>query len=106
MALGDFRPPVPKPRPARKKRPGSSIPSETLRLLHWRDSGMCRAHLFGCTIIGTDPHHLKSRARGGNDSLLNLVLLCRSCHDRITRHEPGTERFRRASWEPEEPLIP
>jgi len=33
------------------------------------------------TIWPLDPHHIKTRGAGGDDSLQNLVILCRTCHD-------------------------
>ena len=49
-----------------------------------------------------DVHHLLSRARGGQDELENLTLLCRSCHTMVTDHtcddwERWTRSARRSS---------
>lgn len=35
-----------------------------------------------------DLHHLLSRARGGTDTLNNIVGLCRKCHDDVTFSTP------------------
>ena len=43
-----------------------------------RDGGRCVL----CLQNGTDVHHVIYRSQGGTDSLNNLVLLCRHCHER------------------------
>lgn len=44
-----------------------------------------------CEVCGkpnpTDPHHRKRVSQGGLDTLANLLLTCRGCHDDI-HHEP------------------
>ena len=35
-----------------------------------------------CRKAGRDYHHIVKRSRGRDDSPLNLLFLCRSCHDR------------------------
>ncbi len=37
------------------------------------------------------PHHIRTRAAGGDDDKLNLVSLCSACHKRI--HSLGERRF-------------
>ncbi len=34
-----------------------------------------------------DPHHIKSRGAGGGDTLDNLVVLCRPCHDQAQTYK-------------------
>jgi len=52
-----------------------------------------------CTIYATDPHHMKSRRRGGSDDPVNKRFVCRSCHDCITQHRgEWTKRWRTPSW--------
>jgi len=49
----------------------------------------CEARIRGCTMMPTDVHEIKTRARGG--SIIdehNVLALCRSCHVFITEN-PG-----------------
>lgn len=39
----------------------------------------------------SDPDHIRSRGAGGDDSLSNLMPLCRTCH--VTRHAIGIQSF-------------
>jgi len=50
------------------------------RALWVRARGRCEA----CRSVSgpLDPHHVQKRSQGGDDSLWNLVLLCRPCHQR------------------------
>lgn len=55
----------------------------------------CQAKLEGCTVIGTDPHHVYPVSEGG-PVIVPLVWLrwvCRSCHGRIhsANHRPEAE---------------
>lgn len=43
-----------------------------------RSRGYCEAN---CGRRGMDPHHVIKRSQGGDNSLENLVWLCRYCHD-------------------------
>lgn len=64
-------------------------------------SDICEAGLTGCLMVATDKHHKKLRSRGGTDSKKNTMLVCRSCHNKIHMHHPGTKRFRTHSWQEE-----
>ena len=47
----------------------------------------CEARIRGCTMMPTDVHEIKTRARGG--SIVdpeNVLALCRRCHVWITEH--------------------
>ena len=35
-----------------------------------------------------DLHHLVPRVHGGDDTANNLVMLCRGCHEQVTRRNP------------------
>ena len=59
-----------------------AISAKTRKLLRERSRGVCEARLsqYGCTVDAEDPHHVKSKARGGSDRLENLLHVCRACH--------------------------
>ena len=40
---------------------------------------------------GVDPHHLRFRSQGGDDTDENLLWVCRSCHDGI--HNGRLDRY-------------
>lgn len=89
--------------PKTKKKPKKikAIPIDVLPALRRRSLDMCEASMIGCGNFAVDAHHVKSRARGGSNSLKNLIHLCRSCHRKITDNMPGTERFRTHRWQDE-----
>lgn len=70
--------------PISKGRP--ALPLQEYRALVARV--MQRAHrrceFCGRAFGALDPHHAVARARGGEDSEANLVVLCRAHHDRVT----------------------
>ena len=49
-----------------------------------------------CEVCGqpnpTDPHHRKRQSQGGQDTLANLLDLCRGCHNGV-HHEPKRARL-------------
>ena len=51
----------------------------------------------GCCIICGNPriqmHHVVFRSRGGNDSELNIVLLCTKHHHSAHRNQPKYEKI-------------
>lgn len=49
-------------------------------LVRARDRHRCR-HCNSTFMV--DPHHIKFRSAGGEDSTDNVALLCRPCHDDI-----------------------
>ncbi len=67
-----------------------------------RDKFACQAGLPNCAgKDGLEPHHMKFRSRGGSDDPVNLVSLCRNCHDKVHAHFLGTGRWRTFSWQDE-----
>jgi 5-methylcytosine-specific restriction protein A len=53
-----------------------------------RDQGLCQCCLgFGRITPGRDVDHIRSKREGGADTLANLQLLCRSCHNEKTQQE-------------------
>lgn len=45
--------------------------------------GVCEARCDGCTGSGHHAHHIRRRSQGGQDTVTNLLWVCRSCHDWI-----------------------
>ena len=85
-------------------RAGTPISKKARTALRHRAGDECEARLAGCPIqIGEygDPHHAKKRSAGGSNNLNNLFYVCRSCHDKIERRLPGTEKFRTTHWQEE-----
>lgn len=80
---------------------GEPIPEETRLALWARSGGRCEIQLAGCWRKAADPHHRKSRARGGSNDLINLLAVCPHCHRAVTDHAQGTWRYRTHSWDPE-----
>jgi len=78
-----------------------SIPAHTRKLLMIRSGGRCEIALEECLGKGIEPHHVKSKGRGGSDNITNLLWACRRCHDAVESHLPGTERFRTHRWQEE-----
>ena len=73
---------------------GVAIPIRTRKILHALCNGACEARIRGCLWFASELHHLLSRARGGENSITNLLSICSSCHHSITTHKPGTELYR------------
>ena len=64
----------------------------------------CEARLPGCQGRSVDGHEVLTRGRGGSIvDLENIALLCRSCHDVITRSAGWADRhgWTVHSWAPE-----
>ena len=80
---------------------GVKIPLSVRYELYEAADGKCEARLSGCSYHGADSHHRKLRSRGGSNELSNLLLLCRSCHDKITDNKPGTDKYRTFSYQSE-----
>lgn len=89
------------PKIQKKKKTGKAIPGTVLMELRRRSLDMCEAAMIGCGNFAVDAHHIKSRARGGSNTVKNLLHLCRQCHQKITDNMPGTERFRTHRWQEE-----
>lgn len=73
------------------------------RAVHTRDGWQCRAvGLWPHECVGPlDAHHVKARGVGGEDTLENLVSLCRKSHTWVTEHpvEAAAVGLRRWSWQ-------
>ena len=43
----------------------------------------CEYHFvkYGAMIRGVDLHHIKYKSRGGTDEVINIICLCRECHN-------------------------
>ena len=85
---------------------GIPIPQSTIDFIRRRARNRCEAALGG-TVAGicetriAELHHIKARSRGGSNYPINLLAVCRPCHDAIERHRPGTDKFRTWSWQKE-----
>ena len=53
-----------------------------------RDSGKCQGYIGGikCSRKGSEVHHIIPLSRGGTNSVMNLITLCRNCHDARHNH--------------------
>lgn len=53
-----------------------------------RSGGRCEARVNGarCGTKAVEVHHIVSLSRGGTNSLINLIHLCKGCHDRRHAH--------------------
>jgi hypothetical protein len=74
-----------KPRPSRPQ--PRTMPTVTAIWMHWRGSfaGPTPQHCFACgceagTGFNLERAHILARAEGGDDSVSNLHILCRPCH--------------------------
>lgn len=45
-----------------------------------------------CHDLAVDPHHIIFRSQGGSDMPMNLIALCRACHDEA--HGVNSRMFR------------
>jgi 5-methylcytosine-specific restriction protein A len=53
-----------------------------------RDKHLCQSCLLrGQAITGTHCDHIKPKSKGGDDSLMNLQILCQRCHNIKTGSE-------------------
>ena len=74
---------------------GRIVSPETVLRVRMRD-GVCLAGLIlrdGCTV-GADVHHISSRGSGGDDSLENMICLCRRHHNRAHAGQISRGRLR------------
>lgn len=74
-----------------KKRAQQNKERDFVRKVILKERGaLCEAMIPAtCTYVGTDLHEILTRARGGSiTDPENILLLCRGCHDFITR-EPA-----------------
>lgn len=79
---------------------GKPIPPKVRAQVLYRSGGVCEAKIQpGCMWFAKEMHHLKSRGRGGSNDPNNIFHICPPCHHKITIHFPGTEKFRKHSWE-------
>lgn len=66
-----------------------------------RDLGCCGTQLPGKCGGRIDPHHIKMRSQGGEDTLDNLVCLCRVHHSWVHEHPDESYRlgYLKHGWE-------
>lgn len=60
-------------------KPGTPIPDDIREKIWDRCKGRCEY----CGKKAVDPHHITYRSQGGNNSVDNLIALCRVCHEDI-----------------------
>lgn len=56
------------------------LTEEELEILSDKTNGRCGICGICGGVYNLEIHHLIYRSRGGNDSVCNLLLLCRNCH--------------------------
>ena len=68
----------------KEKRAKRFVPKAVLNAVEERSGGYCE-RMFGphrCPETALNqPHHIKTRARGGKHELSNLIALCFECHN-------------------------
>ena len=78
----------PKPRPKRAEKRSEDAKRQRLWLAV-REKAFARDGYL-CRVCGTnrpfDGHHLLARSLGGRDELMNVLSVCRRCHEDITGH--------------------
>ena len=81
---------------------GKPIPQSTIDFVLRRAGNRCEIKLADiCQNRIDDFHHVKARSRGGSNYPVNILGCCRSCHDAVERHRPGTDRYRTYSYQRE-----
>jgi len=71
-------------------RPGRRMPPIRRIAEHWNEAIECfRCGAGGNETTTLERAHLVDRARGGLDTLANIVLLCSRCHSRMKRFGPN-----------------
>jgi hypothetical protein len=75
---------------AKPARTRSGHPTQYGRARRWVESragGRCEARVDGvCESRGVHAHHIKPRSAGRDDSMGNLLWVCRACHEFIHAH--------------------
>ena len=46
-----------------------------------------------CTYVADEIHHILFRSAGGKDELINLVAICRNCHDKAHGKRHGNKKM-------------
>lgn len=64
-----------------KSRVRPAVPASVLKALAARSGGLCEAELPGCLGRATDPCHRVGQAQGAPDTLANVWMGCRRCHE-------------------------
>lgn len=82
-------------------RRGQPIPQKVRVQVAERSQGYCEGRVKGCTLLGTEMDHIKSRARGGSNQSGNIRHLCHNCHQKKTENKPEARHLSKHSWEPE-----
>lgn len=81
------------------RRPQSPVDAMVVQQAWDRQGGRCAVP--ECRRVAHDPHHRKRRPHGRDDTLDNILLLCRDCH-RWVHHNVG-EAYERGllvhSWD-------
>ncbi len=70
-----------------RSRDRSPIPAAILHQVYLRDRGACRKRMLDGSNCGcrrwVDVHHIKPKAQGGQDTIENLITLCRAHHRQL-----------------------
>lgn len=70
-----------------KSKKTKPVPKDIYQDVLARDMGCRGAGLIRIPCAGRiDPHHVKRRSQGGEDTLDNLISLCRAHHDWVHTH--------------------
>lgn len=83
-------------------RRGKPIPKKVRDEVRERSGGICEAKFSSaCERRGYDFHHLKKKSQTGGNSPINIIYICRPCHDAIEQRRPGYKRFHTYPWQQE-----
>ena len=67
------------------------VPIDLKQIIHKRDNDTCRNCLKVIDKFDMQIHHILPVSEGGVDDLVNLVLLCKTCHTEV--HKEGHEKY-------------
>ena len=85
-----------------KRTKAKPVPKDIYQDVLSRDMGCRGAGVIRIACQGRiDPHHIKRRSQGGEDTIDNLISLCRAHHDWVHQHPDESYQlgFLKHGWE-------
>lgn len=69
----------------------TGVATELRSFIYHRDNSVCQECNLTFELWESQIHHIVPVSNGGNDSVENLILLCKNCHTKV--HQEGCENY-------------